>query len=106
MPKHKPTREVQPATESRATASQFLEQVRDTGAPMTLTRHDRSAAVLLDVKSCEVLLGQSALLRDMRQAEDQVAAGKSLNRTAVAKAAFAVLCTRHDEPEAALTSSA
>ena len=85
MSKLKPTRDIQPVTEFRANAARFIEQVRQTGAPMILTQHGRSAAVLLDLESYESLLDELALLRDVRQAEDQVAAGKGLSHAAVTK---------------------
>jgi antitoxin YefM len=85
MPKLKPTRDIQPVTEFRANAAQFIEQVRETGEPVILTQHGRSAAVLLDVASYETMLDELALLRDVREAEAQVAAGKGRNHAAVAK---------------------
>ena len=85
MPKLKPTRDIQPVTEFRANAAQFIEQVRETGEPMILTQHGRSAAVLMDVESYEAMMDEIELLRDVRQAEDQVAAGKGLRHGAVAR---------------------
>ena len=85
MPKLKPTRDIQPVTEFRANAAQFIEQVRETGEPLILTQHGRSAAVLLDVDAYEAMMDELELLRDVRQAEDQVAAGKGLSHAAVAK---------------------
>ena len=85
MPKWKPTRDIQPVTEFRANAAQFIEQVRETGEPVILTQHGRSAAVLLDVDAYESLMDELALLRDVRTAEAQVAAGKTLSHASVAK---------------------
>ena len=85
MPKLKPSRDIQPVTEFRAKAAQFIEQVRETGEPVILTQHGRSAAVLLDVDAYESLMDELALLRDVRLAEEQVAAGKGRTHTAVAK---------------------
>lgn len=81
----KPSRDIQPVTEFRANAAQFIEQVQATGEPVILTQHGRSAAVLLDVESYEGMLDELALLRDVRQAERQVAAGKTVTHAAVAK---------------------
>ncbi len=81
----KPTRDIQPVTEFRANAAQFIEQVRETGEPVILTQHGRSAAVLLDVGTYESMLEEIELLRDVRQAEDQIAAGKGLTHSSVAK---------------------
>jgi hypothetical protein len=41
--------------------------------------------VLLDVESYEGMLDELALLRDVRQAEQQVATGKTVTHAAVAK---------------------
>lgn len=85
MPKLKPSRDIQPVTEFRANAAQFIEQVQETGEPVILTQHGRSAAVLLDVDSYESMMDEIALLRDVRTAEEQVAAGKGVTHAAVAK---------------------
>lgn len=85
MPKLKPSRDIQPVTEFRANAAQFIEQVRKTGEPVILTQHGKSAAVLLDVDAYEALIDEIELLRDVRTAEEQVAAGKGLSHAAVAK---------------------
>ena len=57
----KPSRDIQPVTEFRAKAAQFIEQVQATGEPVILTQHGRSAAVLLDVESYEGVLDELAL---------------------------------------------
>lgn len=85
MPKLKPSRDIQPVTEFRANAAQFIEQVQETGQPVVLTQHGRSAAILLDVESYEAMVDELALLRDVRLAEVQVAAGKIRSHAVVAK---------------------
>ena len=85
MPKLKPSRDIQPVTEFRANTAQFIEQVQETGEPVILTQHGRSAAVLLDVESYESLMDELALLRDVRTAEEQIAAGNGRSHTAIAK---------------------
>jgi prevent-host-death family protein len=85
MPKLKPSRDIQPVTEFRANAAQFIEQVQETGEPVILTQHGRSAAVLLNVEAYESMIDELALLRDVRTAEKQVAAGMSRTHAAVAK---------------------
>jgi prevent-host-death family protein len=72
-------------TEFRANAAQFIEQVQETGEPVILTLHGRSAAVLLNVEAYESMLDELALLRDVRKAEEQVSAGMSRTHAAVAK---------------------
>jgi prevent-host-death family protein len=55
MPKLRLSRDILPVTEFRANAAQFIETVRETGEPVILTQHGRSAAVLLDVGPYESL---------------------------------------------------
>jgi prevent-host-death family protein len=86
MPKLKPSRDIQPVTEFRANAAQFIEQVRTTGAPVILTQHGQGAAVLLDIVAYEAMLDELELLRDVQVAERQVAADKSRSHASVAKA--------------------
>lgn len=85
MPKLNPSRDIQPVTEFRANAAQFIEQVQETGEPLILTQHGRSAAALLDVDSYEAMTDELALLRDVRDAESQIAAGKGVAHSTVAK---------------------
>jgi prevent-host-death family protein len=85
MPKLKPSRDILPVTEFRANAAEFIEQVQETGEPVILTPHGRSAAVLMNVEAYESMLDELALLRDVRVAEEQVAAGKSSSHQAVAR---------------------
>ena len=82
----KPSRDIQSVTEFRANAAQFIEQVQETGEPVILTQHGRSAAVLMNVTAYEDLVEELALLRDVRTAEDQAATGKVRGHAAVAKA--------------------
>ncbi|MEO5590495.1 MAG: type II toxin-antitoxin system Phd/YefM family antitoxin [Gemmatimonadaceae bacterium] len=84
MHKLKPSRDIQPVTEFRANTAQFIEQVQETGEPLILTQHGRSAAVLLDVESYEAMTDELALLRDVREAESQIAAGKGVPHSAAA----------------------
>lgn len=85
VPKLKPSRDIQPVTEFRANAAQFIEQVRETGEPVILTQHGKSAAVLLDVDAYEAMMDEIELLRDIRTAEEQVAAGKGRPHADVAR---------------------
>lgn len=85
MPKLKPSRDIQPVTEFRANAAQFISQVQETGEPVILTQHGKSAAVLLDVDSYESMMDELALLRDVRTAEEEIAAGRGRSHAAVAK---------------------
>ena len=81
----KPRRDIQPVTAFRANAAQYIEQVQTTGQPVILTQHGRSAAVLMAVASYDGMVDELALLRDVRTAEKQVAAGKTVTHAAVAR---------------------
>jgi len=70
--------DIQPLSEFRAHTASFVQTVRETGRPMILTQHGRGAAVLLDVRAYEALVEQVELLRDVRVAEAQVAAGEAV----------------------------
>ena len=76
MRKPRLTTDVQPVSEFRANAAKFVQQVRETRRPLILTQHGRSAAVLLDVEEYEEMLDTIELLRDVREAERQIAAGQ------------------------------
>ena len=80
----KPSRDIHPVTAFRAHTAQFIEQVQTTGEPVILTQHGRSAAVLMDVDSYEAMVEELALLRDVHQAEHEVAAGDTVSHAAVA----------------------
>lgn len=76
MPRLRPSADVRPVTEFRAHTSSVIEQVHATKRPVILTQHGRSTAVLLDVEVYESLIDEIELLRDLRVAEAQVAAGQ------------------------------
>jgi prevent-host-death family protein len=85
MPRLRPSTDVRPITEFRASTSAVLDQVHTTKRPVILTQHGRSAAVLMDVAVYEDLLDEIALLRDVRTGEEQVAAGEGAAHGSVAK---------------------
>jgi prevent-host-death family protein len=87
----RPTRDIQPITEFRANAAQMIGRVQETGEPMSLTQHGKSAAVLLDVEAYEALIDQIELLRDIRVSERQIAEGKVVSNAAVMKKLRAIL---------------
>ena len=85
MPRVKPSRDIRPVSGFRASAARFMAQVRETGAPVYLTQNGRGAAVLLDVGAYEAMTEELALLRDVRAAESQIAAGKTSSHATVMK---------------------
>jgi prevent-host-death family protein len=91
MGRMRPTRDIQPITEFRANAAQMIGRVQETGEPMYLTQHGKSAAVLLDVEAYEALIDQIELLRDIRVSERQIAEGKVVSNAAVMKKLRAIL---------------
>jgi len=78
MPRPLSTEDIRPLSEFRSHAAAFVQIVRETGRPLVLTQHGRGAAVLLDVRAYEALIEQVELLRDVRLAEQQVAAGEAV----------------------------
>jgi PHD/YefM family antitoxin component YafN of YafNO toxin-antitoxin module len=69
----------QAVSEFPANATEMIEHVRHVRRPLVLTRRVHSAAVLLDVEENENLLQEMGLLRDVRLAETQFKAGKSVS---------------------------
>jgi prevent-host-death family protein len=69
------SRDVRPLTDFRANAAAFIGQVQATKQPMILTQCGRSAAVLLAIAAYEALVDEIELLREVKAAEEQVAAG-------------------------------
>jgi len=78
MPSVKPSEDIQPLTAFRANAALFVEQVRQTGRPLVLTQHGKSAAVLLGVANYEALVEELELLRDIHLSERELAEGKGV----------------------------
>lgn len=78
MPSLKPSQDVQPLSAFRANAAGFLEQVRASKRPLVLTQHGKSAAVVLDVDEYEALVDEVELLRDIRQAQAELARGEGI----------------------------
>jgi prevent-host-death family protein len=78
--------DIKPVSEFRANAAGLIDQMKASGRPLVLTQRGRSAAVVLDVIEYERLLSEIELLRDIREGEDQIAAGAFLsNREAKAE---------------------
>jgi prevent-host-death family protein len=81
----RPSTDVRPVTEFRANTSAVIDQMHSTKRPVVLTQHGRSTAVLLDVEVYEGLLDEIAFLRDLRVSEEQIAAGRVVSHTEVAR---------------------
>jgi len=74
----KPSQDVQPLSAFRANAAGFLDQVRATKRPLVLTQHGKSAAVVLDVDQYEALVDEIEVIRDIRQAKEELAQGEGI----------------------------
>ena len=85
MPTVKPTEDIQPLTAFRANVASFVDQVRETGRPLVLTQHGRSAAVLLGAADYEALIEELEILRDVQVSERELAEGKGIPHEQVAQ---------------------
>ncbi len=70
--------DVKPLSEFRANAAALLEQVHQTGRPLLITQHGKSAAVLLDVAAYDAMVEKLELLEDIRIADAQLRAGQGV----------------------------
>lgn len=73
-----PGQDVRPLSDFRANAATLIKQVQETRRPLVLTQRGRGTAVLLDANEYERLVGELELLRDVRAAEEEFAAGGGL----------------------------
>ena len=78
MRKGRPSQDIRPLSEFRASVAAFVEQVQVTQRPLVLTQHGRSAAILLAVDAYEALIERAELAEDVRTAEAQIAAGQGI----------------------------
>ena len=74
----RPSQDIRPLSEFRASVATFVEQVQATQRPLVLTQHGRSAAILLAVDAYEALIERAELAEDVRVAEVQLAAGRGM----------------------------
>ena len=79
MPRIRPTQDIRPLADFRANLAAVVRQVQRTKRPIILTQHGRSAAVLVDAGEYEALVDRAELLEDVRMAEAEIAAGKSVS---------------------------
>ena len=70
--------DIQPVSDFRANASAMLEQVRESGRPLVLTRRGRGAAVLLDIDTYQLMVDELAELRDVHHSLKDIEAGQIL----------------------------
>lgn len=94
MPSVKPTEDIQPLTAFRANVASFVEQVRETGRPLVLTQHGRSAAVLLGAADYEALIEALEVLRNIQVSERELAEGQGIPHEEVAQELRAIVRSR------------
>lgn len=86
MSSNRPSQDIRPLSEFRASVAAFVEQVQSTQRPLVLTQHGRSAAILLAVDAYEALIERAELAEDVHLAERQIAAGQGVaHRKALAQ---------------------
>lgn len=68
--------DIKPVTDFRANSAAMLEQVRESGRPLVLTQHGRSAAVVLDVRAYQALMDELDELRDVARGLADAEAGR------------------------------
>ena len=78
MSRSRPSLDIRPLSEFRASVAAFVEHVQSTQRPLVLTQHGRSAAILLSVDAYEALLDRIEVAADVRTAEAQIAAGQGV----------------------------
>ena len=78
MSSNRPSQDIRPLSEFRASVATFVEQVQSTQRPLVLTQHGRSAAILLAVDAYEALVERAELADDVHVAERQIAAGQGV----------------------------
>ena len=70
--------DIQPVSAFRSNAAKLIEQVQASKRALVLTQRGRSAAVVLDAAEYDRLIEELELLRDVQQANSQIAAGKGI----------------------------
>ena len=81
--------DIQPVSAFRSNAAKLIEQVQANKRALVLTQHGRSAAVVLDAAEYDRLIEELELLRDVQQANSQIAAGKGIPEKKAHKALLA-----------------
>jgi prevent-host-death family protein len=68
-------RDIKPVSEFRSNAAALIQQVQEEKRPLILTQRGQSAAVLMAASEYDRLISELELLREVAQAEQQLAAG-------------------------------
>ena len=74
-----PTRDIRSLSDFRSNAAALLKQIQTTRRPLILTQYGRGTAVVLDAREYERLTDELALLRDVKDASAELAAGGGMD---------------------------
>lgn len=85
MQRIKISEDIKPLSEFRSKVSHYVEKVNKTGRPVIITQNGRSAAVLIDVESYELMLDRIELLQDIMLAESAAGKGKPVPHSLIKK---------------------
>lgn len=66
-------RDIQPVSEFRKNAAQFIERIQKEKRPIVLTQHGKSAAVLVDVAEYQRMVDKLDKMEDLLKSEHQIA---------------------------------
>jgi prevent-host-death family protein len=86
MPSLKLSEDLRPLSDLEARASEVVDQVRETGRPVVLTREGRGVAVVLSVEAFEELQGsvtRGEVHRAVEDAERDIAGGRWVEHSEV-----------------------
>jgi prevent-host-death family protein len=75
------TEDIKPISDFRANTAALLKQIQESGRPLVLTQHGRSAAILVDVKSYQGMIEELETLREFAAARSEHASGKTSNHS-------------------------
>jgi len=78
--------DIQPVSAFRSNAAKLIGRVQSSKRALVLTQHGRSAAVVLDAGEYDRLIEELDLLRDVHQANSQIASGKGITEKQARKA--------------------
>lgn len=71
-----PTQDILPVTAFKKNAKAVMRQVRRTGRPVVLTVHGKADTMLVDARQYEQMKHDYELLKDLVQAEQEIANGR------------------------------
>jgi len=68
--------DIQPLSEFRKKASDFIDRIKNQKRPIILTQHGKSAAVLVDVAVYQRMIDKIDLMEELMEAERQIVRGE------------------------------